>query len=71
MRDADVLDTEGTFKGLEVCEECAGWGEVAVLGKGEEVWFEDVVVSVPCFWRDGSGRVGVHWGVILALPWGL
>lgn len=39
----------------------AGWHKVAVLGEGEEAWFEDVVVGVPCFWGDGFGRMGVHW----------
>lgn len=67
MRNADVLDAEVVFKGLEVCEGCAGGRKVAVLGEGEEVWFEDVVVGVPCFWGDGFGRVGVHWRDVMLL----
>lgn len=61
MCDADVLEAEGVPKGLEACERSARGRELAVLGKGEEVWFEDVVVGIPCFWGDRFGRVAFHW----------
>lgn len=63
MCDADVLDAESTFEGLEICERGTVGVVVAAGGEGEEIWFEDVLVGVPCSRGDKLGGVGwVHFG---------